>query len=109
MIARERSGEGVGGKAFDFQALVLNMSQNQGIHQGFDTINQSNHKELPSGSVELTYRVVLQGVRMEPYVKFLSSIENEWPGARVSRLVKLDWSEQRNGWDATVELSIFNQ
>jgi hypothetical protein len=110
-IAREREGKATGGERgspADFQALYVRRAQENNLrlvnHQSQGTRN------LPGGT-ELSYRLQLDGCRVEDMVKFLVRIEEDWPGARAKQIVKLDWNERANdgrgGWDTVIELSIF--
>jgi hypothetical protein len=105
-IAREREGrQTVGsGSPADFQALYVQRSEQS-------QVRLTNHmsggvRERPGGT-EFTFSLQIEGCRVENLVKFLVGVEEEWPGARVSRITKLDWNERTELWDAAVELSIF--
>lgn len=105
-IARERGAQETNSpnSADDFQALCRqHASQNQ-----ITIVSQQAQgtRDLPDGR-ELTFRLTIEQCRVENLIKFLVRVEEEWPGARVKQLVKLDWNERRESWDSVVELSIF--
>lgn len=104
-IARERGAQETGvGAADDFQAKCRQLASQNSI----TIISQQAQgaRELPDGR-ELTFRLTIEQCRVENLVKFLVLVEEQWPGARVKAIVKLDWNERRESWDAVVELSIF--
>ena len=104
-ITREREGAGTGkGSVADFQQLYVNGARRQRLvletHTQEGTIN---HR----GGIELPFRLVVKDCRVEELVTFLVGIEDDWPGARVKQIVKLDWDERAEAWDAVVVLSIY--
>jgi hypothetical protein len=105
-IAREREGrQTVGsGSPADFQALYVMRSEQAQVRLTNHT--SQGVREKPGGT-ELTFNLQIDGCRVENLVKFLVGVEEEWPGARVNRIVKLDWNERTELWDASIELSIF--
>ena len=105
-IAREREGRNTagGGTPADFQALYLARSRENGVQIGTHT---SQGSRPMAGGAELTYRLNMDGVRVENLVRFLVRVEEDWPGAKVKQIIKLDWNERNKNWDASVELSIF--
>lgn len=106
-VARERSSQGTqgnGGSADDFQALCRARANENGVSIGSQQAQGT--RNLPDGT-ELTYRLTIDQVRVENLVKFLVRVEEEWPGARVKQIVKLDWNDRKEAWDAVIELSIF--
>jgi hypothetical protein len=106
LIARERESKGVGeGRgAADFQALYLKRAQEAGLR--LTNHSSQGTRTLPGGT-ELSYRLQIDGCRVENLVKFLVRVEEDWPGARTKQVSKLDWNEKTQGWDAILELSIF--
>lgn len=105
-IAREREGQKVDGDGTpaDFQALYVKRAEES-------RVRLTNHasqgtRNLPGGT-ELSYRLQVDGCRVEDLVRFLVRVEEDWPGARVKNIVKLDWNTRQELWDAVVELSIF--
>lgn len=105
-IAREREGRQTAGDGTpaDFQALYVKRAEES-------RIRLTNHasqgtRNLPGGT-ELSYRLQVDGCRVEDLVRFLVRVEEDWPGARVKNIVKLDWNTRNESWDAIVELSIF--
>jgi hypothetical protein len=109
-IARERtSGSTASGTAPDFQALIIKLSRNRAHPLRIDNQSQDNPITHPGG-MELPFRLIIKGCRMEHLVKFLLKIEETWPGARVKKIDKLQYVEKgdQKRWDATVVLSIFS-
>lgn len=105
-IGREREGRQAAGDGTpaDFQALYVKRAEES-------RIRLTNHasqgtRNLPGGT-ELSYRLQVDGCRVEDLVRFLVRVEEDWPGARVKNIVKLDWNTRNESWDAVVELSIF--
>jgi hypothetical protein len=105
-IARDREGRNAagGGTPADFQALYLQRSRENGVQISNHT---SQGSRQINGGTELVYRLNMDGCRVENLVRFLVRVEEDWPGAKVKQIVKLDWNERTKGWDASVELSIF--
>jgi hypothetical protein len=104
-IARERGNRDVGtGGAADFQALYLKRGQESGVR--ITTHSSQGTREMPGGT-ELSYRLQIDGCRVENLVKFLVRVEEEWPGAKTKQIAKLDWNEKNQAWDAIIELCIF--
>lgn len=109
-IARERkSGTSARGGAPDFQALIIKLSRNRAHPLKIDNQSQDTPITHPGG-MELPFRLIIKGCRMEHLVKFLLKIEETWPGARVKKFDKLQYVEKgdQKRWDATVVLSIFS-
>ncbi|MBX3471976.1 MAG: hypothetical protein KF878_34420 [Planctomycetes bacterium] len=105
-IARERESrvtEG-GGAPADFQALYVKRAEESRVR--LTTHSSQGTRNLPGGT-ELSYRLQLDGCRVEDLVRFLVRVEEDWPGARVKGIAKLDWNTRNELWDAVVELSIF--
>ena len=104
-IARERGSQGQtsSGSADDFQAMCRARANENGVN----IISQQSQgtRNLPDGT-ELNYRLTIEQCRVEGLVKFLVRVEEDWPGARVKQIVKLDWNERKEAWDSVVELSI---
>jgi hypothetical protein len=110
-ISRDRdsgSKGSVGRGAADFQALIIKLSRDR--RHPLRIENQSQEQPIPHpGGFELPFRLVVKKVRMEHLVKFLLKIEETWPGARVKKFDKLQYSDKdgEKRWEATVVLSIF--
>ena len=105
-IARERESRGIAGGrgAADFQALYLKRAQEAGLR--LTNHSSQGTRNLPGGT-ELSYRLQIDGCRVENLVKFLVRVEEDWPGALTKQISKLDWNEKTQGWDTIIELSIF--
>lgn len=106
-VSRERESALTGNtnaSSTDFQALYLERARSNGLDLTNHTLEGSiTHP----GGTELPYRLVIKDCRVENLLKFLSALEEEWPGARVKQIVKLDWSERNEAWEAVVVVSIF--
>ncbi len=105
-VARERTSavNGPSGSPADFQALCRARANENGVN--IASQQSQGTRNLPDGT-ELTYRLTIDQVRVESLVKFLVRVEEDWPGARVKQIVKLDWNERKEAWDSVIELSIF--
>jgi hypothetical protein len=105
-IAREREGRATAdtGDAAAFQALCVSRATQCQVR----VTGQSSQgaREKPGGT-ELTYAFEIEGCRVENLVRFLVRVEEEWPGARVAKIAKLNWNERSQLWDASIHLSIF--
>ena len=103
-LAREREGQQTGGgRGTDFRSLYIQNAQRNGLNLVGD---QAFNREIPGG-VELTYRLQVDSCRVEPLMKFLVGLEEQWPGARVKQIIKLDFNSSTEKFDAVFELSIF--
>ncbi len=107
-IARERQNRqadaGDGNSPADFQALYVKRAEESRVRL---TNHASQGTRSTPGGTELNYRLQIDGCRVEDLVRFLVRVEEDWPGARVKNIVKLDWNIRNESWDAVVELSIF--
>lgn len=108
-LAREREGRStVSGTAADFEALWVQRAREHGVK--VPTNASLGSRNVPGGT-EWATRLQVERCRIEQLVKFLLTLEEEWPGARVRQIVKLDFMEANQrapeGWDAVVEIAIF--
>lgn len=96
----------VGGSSADFQALYLSRARENNVEIGTHSLEGTvNHP----GGVELPFRLNIKQCRVEELLKFLVRVEEDWPGAKVKEIAKLDYIErnEKKGWDAVIVLSIF--
>ena len=111
-VARERTNKlhGKQGTTTEFKALCLNEAQRRGLAgalQGRIT-SQGVREDPRSRTKEATFRLQFDNIRVEPLIQFLVRLEEQWPGARVKRILKLDFSEKEEKWDASLEVAIYN-
>lgn len=108
-IVKEREGQQVATSrsSADFKALYLKLSREHAL--SFERETQLQSIQQP-GVEEIPFQMVIRRCRVESLIKFLVKIEEQWPGARVKKIDKLQYSErgEQKGWDATVIVSIFN-
>jgi hypothetical protein len=105
-VQRDREGRNVGqGSSGDFKAR---MNENAG-KQGLKVTDSSEQGaiELGGGTRELRFRVRMQGFRVEQFTRFLVSIEQDWPGAKVREITELSFDEKNQLWNGQVVLAIF--
>lgn len=104
-VAREREAAGTGGgNRTDFEALIHNLTMRGGLNV---TSRNSQGARTVGGGQELTWRITVEDCRLEALVPVLLQIEEQWPGARISQIVKLDFDTRSQLWDAVVDASIF--
>lgn len=104
-VARDREAAGTGGgNRTDFEALIHNLTMRGGLNV---TARNSQGARTVAGGQELTWRLTIEDCRLEQLVPVLLQIEEQWPGARVSQIVKLDFDTRSQLWDAVVDASIF--
>lgn len=106
-VGREREDKGTGdGSPSDFQAMMHNGISRNSLN--LTTMAQQSARQLRSGGTELTYRVAFDGIRVQNLIRFLVGLEESWPGARVTKISKLDLNNRTEMWDAVIEVSIFS-
>lgn len=104
-IARERDrSKSDVGKGLDFEALLHNMVTNAQLNV---TSRNFQGARQVAGGQELTWRLTIEDCRLEQLVPCLVSVEEQWPGARVSQLSKLEFDQRSQLWDAVADASIF--
>lgn len=115
MIARERnntrlSKTGRENTQSEFRALGLSLANRQGLdnmlkgrfqRRGVNTDPVTQMKEAQFG---LTF----DDIRVEQLTKYLVSLEEKWPGCRVTRINELKYLPENKVWKASVQVSIFN-
>jgi hypothetical protein len=105
-IARDREGRNTGtGTSADFKALMSNNANKVGLHVT-DTAEQGTIP-LPNGTIELRFRLRVTGFRLEAFMRFLISVEQDWPGSKVREITDLSLDEKNNIWNGQVILAIF--
>ncbi|MGE0713295.1 MAG: hypothetical protein AB7N76_35600 [Planctomycetota bacterium] len=111
-IARERTNKRQGGQGTttEFHALCVSKAAELGLRDNLNgrvTYN-GTREDMRTRTKEATFRLELKELRVEPLVKLLVALEENWPGARVKRILKLDYSEKRELWDTSLEVAIYN-
>jgi hypothetical protein len=111
-ISRERTNKRHGnqGTTTEFKALCISKAAEFGLRGALKgRISSQGVREDPrTRTREATFRLQLSELRVEPLMKFLVTLEEQWPGARVKRILKLDYSDKRKSWDASLEVAIYN-
>jgi len=114
-ISRERSNDRLSGSGRDntqgeFRALGLSLANRQGLdsmlqgrfqRRGVNTDPVTQMKEAQFG---LTF----DDIRVEQLTKYLVSLEEKWPGCRVTRINELKYNPDKKVWKASVQVSIYN-
>lgn len=115
-ISRERnnvrlsSGSGRDNTQGEFRALGLSLANRQGLdsmlkgrfqRRGVNTDPVTQMKEAQFG---LTF----DDIRVEQLTKYLVSLEEKWPGCRVTRINELKFNKDTKAWKASVQVSIYN-
>jgi hypothetical protein len=105
-IARDREGRNVAhGSSADFKALL---SVNAGKHGlKVENTTEQSGQDMGNGMRELRFQVRMLGFRLEPFMRFLVSVEQEWPGAKVREITELTLDEKNQLWNGMVVLAIF--
>ena len=105
-IAREREGRNQGtGSAADFKALVNDHARKASLNVR-DT-GEAGQVEHPGGTRELRFRMRVEGFRLEQLMKFLVSVEQDWPGSKTREISELLLDEKKETWNGTLILAIF--
>jgi hypothetical protein len=105
-IAREREGRNTGqGSSADFKALLNDHATKTGLK--VTESSELGAQELGNGTRELTFRLRIQGCRVEALMRFLVSVEQDWPGSKVREITDLSLDEKNQVWNAQVILAIF--
>ena len=106
-IARDRENRNLGGgSSADFKALLTDRASKLGLKVE-NTTEQGNGQDLGNGTRELRFRVRILGFRLEQFVRFLVSVEQEWPGSKVREISDLQFDQKSQLWNGMVILAIF--
>jgi hypothetical protein len=115
MISRERnnarlSNTGRENTQSEFRALGLSLANRQGLdsmlkgrfqRRGVNTDPVTQMKEAQFG-------LRFDDIRVQQLTKYLVTLEEKWPGCRVTRINELKYNKDNKAWKASVQVSIFN-
>ena len=114
-IARERSNArlsqgGQGNTTTEFKGLMISLAARQGLQQALNGQIQPRgvYEDQVTRMKEAMFQLNFDGVRVEGLVRYLVSLEEGWPGCRVTRINELKYNEKDKSWKASVQVSIFN-
>jgi len=106
-LARERETTEVGGgRASDFEAMLVNQVQRMGLSDNYKG-KQQQQRPIRGIGTEITFRLTFEELRVEELVKYLAYLEDNWPGARVTKIGQLEYREKQDAWNAYVDVTIF--
>lgn len=94
----------------EFRALGLSLAARQGLQTPLKGRFQRRgvHQDPVTLMKEAQFGLQFDDVRIEKLTKYLVSLEEGWPGCRVTRINELKYSAERKLWKASVQVSIFN-
>jgi hypothetical protein len=58
-------------------------------------------------ATEIPFAVTVDSCRIEDLTRFLSTVEERWPGAKAREVRSLEWDEKKATWKAVIVVSIF--
>lgn len=104
-VARDRETAGTNQVSrTDFQALLHNLTKQAGLTVPATTPQSPRQV---GGGEEMTWRLTIEDCYLDQLIPCLLQIEEQWPGARISSIVKLDFDQRSQKWDAVVDATIF--
>ena len=108
-ISRERSNARLSSNGRD-NTLGLSLANRQGL----DTMLQGRFQRRGVNTDPVTqmkeaqFGLTFDDIRVEALTKYLVTLEEKWPGCRVTRINELKYSPERKAWKASIQISIYN-